>query len=128
MVKNTSGMVLSGWRSRGAWVSSLASKHHFFVRITARDSFFAVIDGLVVDCLVLDRGRAFRPNVGTCFAIDQEGENVGPGVVADAIEHALSFCDQCRIEFGHGNSFTLGDWLAERDAFRRNDRRIASAA
>src|SRR5271165_6375326 len=119
-------MVWRLFRDGGLCVCSLASRQCFFLQSAGWNSIIAVINDVGINRV--DRGRTLLPDLCTGFAVDKKRKNVRPRVVADAIEHSLSLSNQGRIEFRDGHAFTLCDWLAERYAFRRNNRGVATAA
>ncbi len=55
-------------------------------------------------------------------------KKIGPGVVADAVHHALALDDQRHVEIGHQDAFTFLQGRRQVAAFRADDRRAAAAA
>lgn len=56
-----------------------------------------------------------------------EVEEFGPGVVADRVHHALALQHERHVEIGDEDALAGGERRGEQLAFRRDDRREATA-
>ncbi len=59
--------------------------------------------------------------------VEHELQQLGPGVVADRVHHALALDDEVEIEIGDQHAFALGQRRHDMGAFGRDDRRHAAA-